>query len=302
MRGLDDHKSLLGHRRTRGRIAPGLKIVVLIAVSIALIVIDQTHDSLAPVRNTLAVAMAPIQTAAGLPGQALAYLQRFFNRSGLIERNEQLARQVLRLQGRLQRFAALKAENKRIRALLDSANALEQNVRIARILTVSPDPYRQYVKLNKGSAAGVFAGQALIDAHGIMGQIIRVTPVSARAVLISNANASIPVAINLTGLATIAQGTGRVDALSLPFLTRHADIKIGDLLISSGLGGHYPAGYPVATVSRIAYRPGTAFLRVTARPTAHLDRGREVLLVWNRHTAPNHPQTASQAMAGHDGT
>lgn len=291
MRGLaDDDKPLLVRR-----IAPGIKIVALIAISIALMMVDHGQEGLSPVRSTLAVAMQPIQVAAEMPDEAFDYLRHYFNRGALIEQNKALSQQVLLLQGRLQKLASLQAENERIRALLASASSIDQNVLIARILSVSPDPYRQYVKLNKGSSDGVFVGQALIDAHGIMGQVTNVTPLDSRAILISDANHGIPVEINRTGLQTIAKGTGSANALQLPYLANNADVKVGDLLVSSGLGGRYPAGYPVAKVTRVEHRPGEEFLQVKAKPTANLDRGREVLLVWNQNHANPSTDTSSKS-------
>ncbi|MDA3920658.1 MAG: rod shape-determining protein MreC [Salinisphaera sp.] len=285
MRGLDDDKpALLGRR-----VAPGITLVIIIVVSITLMMVDNAHKSLSAVRGSLAVALEPLQVAAEIPGDTIDYLQQYFNRGALISENQQLSQKVLLLQGRLQKLAALQAENERIRALLASASSLDQNVLIARILSVSPDPYRQYVKLNKGSADGVFVGQALIDAHGIMGQVTNVTPLDSRALLISDANNGIPVEINRTGLQTIVQGTGRRDTLQLPFLANNADVKVGDLLVSSGLGGRYPANYPVARVTHVAHNPGEEFLDVQAQPTADLGRGREALLVWNASTQSSGP-------------
>lgn len=282
MRGLsDDEQPKLLSRR----VSPGLKVVVIIIVSIVLMMVDHAHDSLAPLRSTLAVAMQPIQIAAELPGEFTEYLGHYFDRGELVADNKALSQQVLLLKVRLQRLAALEAENERIRALLASASSLDQNVLIARILSIAPDPYRHYIKLNKGSADGVFVGQALVDANGIMGQITDVTPLDARAILVTDVNHGIPVEINRTGLQTIAQGTGKSDELRLPFLANNSDIEAGDLLVSSGLGGRYPAGYPVAKVTRVQHQAGDEFLDVIAEPTAHLNRGREVLLVWSRDDA-----------------
>lgn len=290
----DDNRTLLSRR-----VSPGITIVVIIVVSITLMMVDNAHQSLSTVRGSLAVALEPLQIAAEIPGEAAQYLQKYFNRGDLIDKNKALSQKVLLLQGRLQKLAALQSENERIRALLASASSLDQNVLIARILAVSPDPYRQYVKLNKGSVDGVFVGQALIDAHGIMGQITDVTPLGSRAILISDANHGIPVEINRTGLQTVAEGTGRSDELQLPFLPNNADIKAGDLLVSSGLGGRYPADYPVAKVTHVTHNPGEEFLDVTAQPTADLDRGREALLVWNSK-APD--DSASPASSDAEGT
>lgn len=281
MRGLaeDDKSSLLGRR-----ITPGLRIVAIVVISVILMMVDHASTSLTPIRSTLAVATQPIQMIAEIPGEVAHYMGRYFDRGQLISDNEALEQKVLLLQARLQRLASLQAENERIRALLASASSLDQNVLIARILSVSPDPYRHYIKLNKGSTDGVFVGQALVDANGIMGQVTDVTPMGSRAILITDANHGIPVEINRTGLQTIAQGSGKANELRLPFLANNSDIQIGDLLVTSGLGGRYPSGYPVAEVTSVVHQPGDEFLDVVASPTAHLNRGREVLLVWTDNT------------------
>lgn len=282
MRGLtDDDKPPLLSRR----FPPGLKIVVIVIISAALMVMDSNHERLAPIRSSLAVALQPLQIVAEMPADVLDYLQRYFDRSALIERNETLSEKVLLLRARLQKLAALKAENERLRALLESARQIEQEVLIAEIMAVSPSPYQHYVTLNKGAMDGVFVGQALIDANGIMGQVVSVTPMNSRAILITDANHAIPVVVTRTGLRTIAEGTGKSGLLRLPFLPKSADIRVGDLLVTSGLGGRYPAGYPVAVVTEISHPPGSEFLDVKARPTAQLKHGGEVLLVWTRKSS-----------------
>lgn len=295
MRGLtDEDKPPLLSRR----FPAGLKIVVIAVLSVALMMIDSNHARLAPIRSSLAVALQPLQVVAEMPADLLDYVQRYFDRSSLIARNDALSEQVLLLRARLQKLAALKAENERIRALLESARQIEQEVLIAEILSVSPSPYQHHVTLNKGALDGVFVGQALIDSNGIMGQVVNVTPMNSRAILITDANHAIPVVINRTGLRTIAEGTGKTNKLRLPFVPKSADIRVGDLLVTSGLGGRYPAGYPVAVVSEIDHPPGSEFLQVIAQPTAHLKRGGEVLLVWThsstRHAKPT-PSTSNRA-------
>lgn len=282
MRGLteDDKAPLFGRR-----IAPGIGIVAIAIVSILLMMFDHANDSLDPVRSTMSLATQPIQIMAEMPSEIAHYIGRYFDRGELIAENEALEQKVLLLQARLQRLASLEAENERIRALLASASSLDQNVLIARVLSVSPDPYQHYIKLNKGSSEGVFVGQALIDANGVMGQVTDVTPLGSRAILITDANHGIPVEVNRTGLQTIAQGSGKTSALRLPFLSNNTDIQVDDLLVTSGLGGRYPAGYPVARVTEVRHEAGSEFLEVRAAPTAHLNRGREVLLVWTTHTA-----------------
>lgn len=281
MRGLADDDTRLFPKR----LSPGIKIVLILALSLGLMVLDHAGDALRPVRSSLATVLQPLQFAAELPSDAAGFAGHYFDRGDLIARNEALSQRVLLLRAQLQKLAALEAENDRIRALLSSARSLEEEVLIAEILSVSPDPYRHYVNLDKGRADGVFSGQALVDADGIMGQVTSVNAMGATAILITDPNHGIPVELNRTGLRTIAQGTGKSEQLLLPFLPANADVVKGDLLVSSGLGGRYPPGYPVARVSEITHQPGDEFLTVIATPTASLNRGREVLLVWTRQPA-----------------
>ncbi|MES1944871.1 rod shape-determining protein MreC [Salinisphaera sp. PC39] len=292
MRGLsDDNISLF----PRGP-SPSIKIVLILVLSLGLMFLDHSRDTLQPVRSSLATVLQPLQIAAELPSDAADFVTHYLDRDELIAENEALSQQVLLLRARLQKLAALEAENDRIRALLSSARSLDEEVLIAEILSVSPDPYRHYVNLNKGEADGVFPGQALVDANGIMGQVTQVNAMGSTAIMITDPNHGIPVEFNRTGLQTIAQGTGKSERLLLPFLPANADVVEGDLLVSSGLGGRYPAGYPVARVSEVTHQPGDEFLTVIAEPTASLNRGREVLLVWTPQ--PEEPADTPPAADG----
>jgi rod shape-determining protein MreC len=180
----------------------------------------------------------------------------------------------------LQRFAALEDENRRLRDMRENSAGVADRVLVASILNVDLDPFRHRVLLDKGAADGVFKGQAVLDAEGIFGQVSQVHAKTAEVILISDAEHAIPVQSNRSGLRTIAVGTGDSDQLSLPFVTVEADLRVGDLLISTGIGGVFPSGYPVAEVTRVDRTAAATFAVVEARPTARLDRDREVLLVW----------------------
>lgn len=265
---------------------PSVKIALILVLSLVLMALDHTRGAtLNPVRSGLATVLQPLQFVAETPSNVADFVLKYIDRDELIAENEALSQQVLLLRARLQKLASLEAENERIRALLSSARSLDDKVLIAEILSVSPDPYRHYVNLNKGDMDGVFAGQALVDANGIMGQVTQVNAMGSTAILITDPNHGIPVELNRTGLRTIAQGTGKSERLLLPFLPANADVVENDLLVSSGLGGRYPAGYPVARVTEITHQPGDEFLTVIAEPTASLNRGREVLLVWTEQPA-----------------
>ncbi len=247
---------------------------------------DFRSDKLAGLRETLSWALSPLLWITDFPQhlrEAGDYLE---SREQLAAENTQLREKQLRIEARLQKFEALEAENQRIRELLASAKALQENVLITEIIAANQDPYAHQITLNKGARDRVYRGQALVDATGVMGQIIQVNPTTSVGLLITDPDHGIPVEINRTGLQTIAVGLGDGQALQLPFLPGNADIQKGDLLVSSALGGRFPAGYPVARVYEIKHNPGEHFKQALAYPTAKLNQGRQALLVWseNRET------------------
>jgi rod shape-determining protein MreC len=193
--------------------------------------------------------------------------------------NQRLARQLLILQQKAQRLAVLEAENVRLRELLNSSARLDARVFVAEIIGIDADPNRQEMVVNKGAPDQVFRGQAVLDANGLIGQVVDVGPLASRILLITDATHAMSVQVNRNGMRTLVAGTGHPDRLRLLYVPDTADIIVGDLLVSTGLGRRYPAGYPVATVTAVERIPGQAFLQVEARPTAHLDRVSHVLLV-----------------------
>lgn len=260
---------------------PGLRLILIVILSVSIMVLDQRNQHLREIRRYLAAAVHPLQQAVDAPFAAGRWARETLaTRARLLAENEQLRRERLEREGRLQRMAALEAENARLRALLESTAKVGDRVLIAEILAVDMDPRRHRIVLNKGSADGAFIGQALIDARGVVGQITRDQITSAEALLITDPDHAVPVELVRNGLRTIAVGTGDLERLSLPFLARNADVRVGDLLVSSGLGGVFPPGYPVGTVTEVSAATGEPLLAVSARPAAALDRIREVLLIW----------------------
>lgn len=260
------------------RISPTLKLGLFLAISVALLITDHRTDALKPIRAAYGTILLPLESVAEWPGEISQIGDYFASRSSLAEENDRLKKEHLLLMARVQRLAALESENMRIRALLQSSKRLSEEVVIAEIQQTSHDPYRHYLRLNKGSLDGIYEGQPLIDAHGILGQVTAVSMLNSEAIMITDADHSIPVEINRNGLRTIAQGQGS-DRLRLPYLPINADVKEGDLIVSSGLGGRYPAGYPVGIVSEVHRYPGEEFLEIYALPAAQIQHGREVLLV-----------------------
>jgi rod shape-determining protein MreC len=256
--------------------------MLLAVFCLALMVLDQRDRHLSRVRAALDLAVYPVRVAVDLPFRAWSSVSTTFAaRNALIAENEQLKRDRLNSEFRLQRLAALEMENARLRELLDSTARVGSRALIAEILSVDLDPYRQRFNLNRGVIDGVYVGQAVLDARGVVGQIVSVGPLTSEAVLVTDADAGMPVRVNRSQLRTIALGTGDSGRLRLPYLTNNADVEVGDLLVSSGLGGVFPADYPVGRITEVRRRPDQSFADVVAEPMSALDRDREVLLVWN---------------------
>lgn len=265
----------------RGGASLSIRFILICLVSFALMVLDHRQAHLTTIRQAFSVLVYPIRLAVDLPVTTWEWANRsLVERGALLAENEQLRRKELDSSARLQRFAALETENRRLRAMLESSARVADRVLVAEVLAVDLDPYRQRFTINRGLTDGVYVGQALIDADGIVGQVMRVNPFTSEAVLISDADHALPVAINRNGLRTIVLGTGESTRLRMPYLPNSADVEVGDLIVSSGLGGVFPSGYPVGYVGELERRPGQGFAEILVEPAAKLDRAREVLLVW----------------------
>jgi rod shape-determining protein MreC len=283
----------------RSGFSMGARFLLLAIVCIALMLLDRRDQHLGRVRQALSMVVYPVRVVVDLPFSTWANLSdTFAEREAMIGENRQFRRERLETESRLQRLAALEAENARLRELLDSTARIGSRALVAEILAVDLDPYRQRFDLNRGLVDGVYVGQALIDAQGVVGQVVRVGPLTSEAVLITDADHAVPVSVNRNGVRTIAVGTGDSSRLRLPYLTNNADVMVGDLLISSGLGGVFPAGYPVGRVLDVQRRPDQAFAEILAEPVSSLDRDREVLLVWNAaDEAPRASEAAAASVA-----
>ena len=191
------------------------------------------------------------------------------------------------LNSRLQRFEVLEEENRRLRRLLGSTMDFRERVMIAELLAVELEQFRKMIEINKGSRDGVYDGQPVVDARGVIGQVIHVGPFSSNVLMITDPSHSIPVQVNRNGLRAIAVGTGQNDTLLLEHLPTNSDIQVGDLLVSSGLGRRFPRGYPVGTVADVKLEPGAPFGTIAVTPSAMLAQNREVLLVWPRNQEKN---------------
>jgi len=262
--------------------ALGVRLLLLLFASILLMVLDHRQNHLGAVRKAIGAAVYPIQVVVDAPFRLWAWV-----REGTTTRNDlqlelsRLRAERLLTNARLQRLTALEAENARLRDLLDARSQVRDEIRVAEIMSVDANPYRHNIVVDVGEREGVYNGQAIVDAVGVIGQVIEAGLTTSQAMLISDPSHSLPVEVNRNGLRTIANGTGDFGRLDLPFVTNNADIRPGDLLVTSGLGGAFPSGYPVAIVETVNRIPQEPFADVTAVPSSSLDQVREVMLIWS---------------------
>jgi len=256
------------------------RLMAYILVAVALMAMDQRGEYVPRARAAFEYLIEPVFHLIELPMDATRVARTWTRSYGtLVEETEQQARRLLEQAGELQQLDALREENVRLRALLDATQGQQWDYRFAEMVQVELDPYAHQVIIDRGADDGVFEGQAVIDGAGVVGQVETVQAHQSRVRLISDPDHGIPLQILRTGQRSVAFGTGDPGLLVLPNLPAHSDLREGDVLVTSGLGDRFPAGFPVAEVSRIERDSGSAFARVEARPLAALDRGREVLLV-----------------------
>ncbi len=259
-----------------------LKLLAYLALGVALMVSDHRGGVLARVRQGATVAVEPVWWLASLPARLVGFSQAAFsNQTRLNRENIDLRQQLLLAQARIERLQSLAQENERLRGLLGGTRGYRLAVQLAGILDIDLDPVHQRIVLDVGANQGVHVGQVVIDAGGVLGQVIAVTPTRATALLITDPDHAIPVQAVRSGLRLIAYGTGHSDRLTVPNIPQSGDIKVGDELITSGIGGRFPAGFPVGTVVAVQPDPSHAFVAAALTPAARLDRNGGVLLVWN---------------------
>jgi len=258
---------------------------VVILASIALLIADFRTPHLNPLRSILSLVTYPLQVIASFPVDSIhSVSETVVSYVELQKENQRLKEIQFINDARLLKLAALEKENIRLRMLLENSFQLGEQVLIAELLSVKLMPYEHTVIVNKGSRFGVHPEQPVLDANGIVGQVVRALPSTSEVMLITDPNHAIPVEVNRNGLRTIAFGTGQPNRLHLPFLATNADIVPGDLLVTSGLGGVFPAGYPVAIVDKFESRPDKSFANIFATPKAKLETSREFLIVWSDTT------------------
>jgi rod shape-determining protein MreC len=286
-----------GANRLQGRGgSPGFRFTLYAALSVVVMFMDQRHDWLRQARYVLLAAAYPIQLAVNSPSSAWHWLQESFEaREALQAENRRLRAQQRDLELRALRFEALARENGELRGLRDALPPVAERWLAAEIANIQLNSLRQRLLINRGTTNGVFKGQAVLDDKGLIGQTTHVGPWSTEVILITDPEHAVPVQIERTGLRTIAVGGGDRTSLALPYLPANADIVKGDLLVTSGLGGVFPAGYPVARVTEVHRDAVQPLAQVRAAALATIDTDREVVLVWFR---PDHPAAPTAKTSG----
>ncbi len=273
-----------------GEVAGTLRLLAYLALAVVLVVLDHRGGWLNQARAQASLLVQPLWMVAGWPGRIAETL---YDDAGtmrqLTDENERLRNQLLVNSARVARLRTLGADNARLRELLGAAERGSLDVQLAPILDVDLDPTRQRLVLDAGSNDGVRIGQSVIDAGGLVGQVIAVKPMHATALLLTDPSHAVPVAVARSGVRLVAYGDGRSDVLRLPSIPLSSDIKVGDRLVTSGLGGRFPAGFPVGTILSLRPDDSRAFLLGEVRPAAQLDRGRDVLLLRTVPASPDDP-------------
>ena len=266
-----------------GEVASTLRLLAYLALAIVLVVLDHRGGWLSQARARADVVTQPLWWLASLPGRLGTRVQDdAVSRARLMDENRQLRNDLLIANARLTRLQAAATDNAQLRALLGAADRRGLDVQLAPILDIDLDPTRQRLVLGIGSREDVRIGQAVIDAGGLMGQIIQTTPAHSTALLLTDPDHAVPVMVARNSVRLIAYGRGRSDLLELADIPLNAGVEVGDEVVTSGLGGRFPAGFPVGTIAALRPDDSHAFLVGDLTPAAQLDRGRNVLLLTSR--------------------
>ena len=264
--------------------SPAHRLILVLCCSMALIFFDHRMSSFETVSGYLQTMVSPLQYVANAPKQIMNWAStNIVTRRQLMQENQNFRENELFFHEQVMQLSIVRQENSRLRSLLASPVSNEIKKMFAEILSVDGDPYSHQVVINRGTNDGVYEDQPVLDEKGIVGQILHVGVSSSRVILISDISHAIPVRIQRNGLRLIASGSGQIDRLVHNFVPHSADIKTGDLLVTSGLGGKYPEGYPVSRVVMVRSDESREFSIVYSEPVAQIDRLRYVLLLSEEH-------------------
>ena len=263
-----------------------LRLVAAVVVSIVLMSVDHRANHLESARSLLSTMLYPLHLVIHLPVRTGEWLSEHLSTHRTILReNARMREELIIARSRLKRLPELEAKNRRLRDLLLSSSKLNGSTEagryalVAELISVDTDPFSRRFVLNAGHRDGVLAGQPVIDANGVMGQVTHTGPFSSSALLITDPSHALPVRIHRNGLRAMALGTGPLHLLKLSHIPNSADVQVGDRIVTSGLGNRFPAGYPVGEVVKVLRDLSRPFAEIHVQPSAMLDRSREVILV-----------------------
>ena len=258
-----------------------LRCILYCLLAISLMILDKRYDQLSGVRRALSVVVYPLQVAITSPFEGWDWLRESVRTRDALRADKARLEQELRMaRFRLQRYDAMETEVRELRALRENTTGVTHKFIVGDVMNVDLDAFRARIMVDKGARDGVFVGQAVLDAGGVFGQVSRVSELTCEVILISDATHAIPAQVNRNGLRTVVLGSGDPNHLRLPYVSTAADIVKGDLLVTSGLGGVFPAGYPVGTVIEVRRDPAASLAEVDVQPAAALDRSRQLLFIW----------------------
>jgi rod shape-determining protein MreC len=268
------------------------RLALALLLSVSLIIFDNKFDGFGTTRVYLNSLVSPLQYLANLPGQLLnSSASRFVSHERLFNDNAKLTNDAVLMNGQLQLLTFLQEENDRLRSLLNSP--VQDNTRkvVAELMAVDNNPYSHQIVINKGAINGVYEGQPVLDDKGIVGQIMQVSSTNSRVLLIADVTHAIPVRIARNNVRLVVTGSGGLNELLIQHVAHSSDLKVGDILLSSGLGNVFPEGYPVAKITSIIRDESRPFSQVRAKPVAQLDRLKYLLLLWSERTLDENPDT-----------
>lgn len=243
--------------------------------------LDHQFTYFGKTRSTLSVVVAPLQYLVDRPVEFIRWVETSFStQQNLLVENAQLRARQLLLYAKLQKVVALESENNQLRALLRSATTIHEKVTVGQLLAVDLAPYTQQIIIDKGEKDGVYIGQPVLDAYGVMGQVIAVGPLNSRVLLITDPRSAVPVQNSRNGNRAIVAGLGFDGVLELINVPVTTDFRKGDFLVTSGLGGNYPPGYPVGVINKVNIPQGDKFAEISITPSAHVNQSRQILLIW----------------------
>jgi rod shape-determining protein MreC len=258
-----------------------LRCVLYCLLAFGLMILDKHYNQLGGIRRALSVIVYPIQIAITSPFDGWDWLSESFRTRAALRADKTRLEQELRMaRFRLQRFDAMETEVRQLQALRENTAGITHKFIVGDVMNVDLDAFRARIMVDKGARDGVFVGQAVLDEGGVFGQVSRVSELTCEVILISDATHAIPAQDNRNGLRTVVLGSGDPNHLKLPYVSTAADIMKGDLLVTSGLGGVFPAGYPVGTVIDVHRDPAASLAEVDVQPAAALDRSRQLMFIW----------------------